>query len=162
MIGNAAAARLTGQNVRGLTTLKLEKLVQFMKEQRLLLTCLMETWRVTKQGLEIEEIDGFLIIHHGESAKSCNRGRNGVYGRSLQRHLAHFNLPAAFTEWAPLAQDRAGWRKLVTEPPFKLGKPCVRQPRGDTRVTPEDKHRAAEQRAAEIAKRRADFNATNN
>ena len=78
MIGNAAAARLTGQNVRGLTTLKLEKLVQFMKEQRLLLTCLMETWRVTKQGLEIEEIDGFLIIHHGESAKSCNRGRNGV------------------------------------------------------------------------------------
>ena len=25
MIGNAAAARLTGQNVRGLTTLKLEK-----------------------------------------------------------------------------------------------------------------------------------------
>jgi hypothetical protein len=78
MIGNAAAARLTGQNVRGLTTLKLEKLVQFMKEQRLLITCLMETWRVTKQGLEIEEIDGFLIIHHGETAKSCNRGRNGV------------------------------------------------------------------------------------
>jgi exonuclease III len=78
MIGNAAAARLTGQNVRGLTTLKLEKLVQFMKEQRLLITCLMETWRVTKQGLEVEEIDGFLIIHHGETAKSCNRGRNGV------------------------------------------------------------------------------------
>ena len=89
-------------------------------------------------------------------------GQEMTYGRSLQRHLAHFNLPAAFTEWAPLAQDRAGWRKLVTEPPFKLGKPCVRQPRGDTRVTPEDKHRAAEQRAAEIAKRRADFNATNN
>ena len=52
--------------------------------------------------------------------------------------------------------------KLVTEPPFKLGKPFVRQPRGDTRVTPEDKQRLAEQRAAEIAKRRADFNATNN
>ena len=33
---------------------------------------------------------------------------------------------------------------------------------GDTRVTPEDKQRLAEQRAAEIAKRRADFNATNN
>ena len=78
MIGKAAAARLTGQNVRGLTTLKLEKLVQFMKEHRLLITCLMETWRVTKQGLEIKEIDGFLIIHHGETDKSCNRGRNGV------------------------------------------------------------------------------------
>jgi L-threonylcarbamoyladenylate synthase len=64
--------------------------------------------------------------------------------------------------FAPLAQDRAGWHKLVTEPPFKLGKPFVRQPRGDTRVTPEDKQRLAEQRAAEIAKRRADFNATNN
>lgn len=62
----------------------------------------------------------------------------------------------------PLAQDRAGWRKLVTEPPFKLGKPCVRQPRGDTRVTPEDKKRVAGQRAADIAKRRADFIAANN
>ena len=61
-----------------------------------------------------------------------------------------------------MAQDRAGWRKLVTEPPFQLGKPHVRQPRGDTRVTPEDKQRLAEQRAAEIAKRRAEFNATNN
>jgi hypothetical protein len=89
-------------------------------------------------------------------------GQEMTYGRSLQRHLGHFNLPTAFTEWAPLAQDRAGWHKLVTEPPFKLGKPFVRQPRGDTRVTPEDKQRLAEQRAAEIAKRRADFNATNN
>jgi hypothetical protein len=65
-------------NVRGLKTLKLEKLVQFMKERRLLTTCLMETWRVTPQGLEFEEIGGFLITHHGETAKSCNRGRSGV------------------------------------------------------------------------------------
>ena len=85
-----------------------------------------------------------------------------TYDRSLQRHLAHFDLPTAFIEWASLAQDRAGWQKLVTEPPFKLGKPFVRLPRGDTRVTPEDKQRLAEQRAAEIAKRQADFNATNN
>jgi hypothetical protein len=34
--------------------------------------------------------------------------RNDLHSRSLQRHLAHFNLPAAFTEWASLAQDRAG------------------------------------------------------
>jgi len=34
LIGNAApAARLTGQNVRGLSQLKLVKVVQFMKEQ---------------------------------------------------------------------------------------------------------------------------------
>ena len=45
-----------------------------------------------------------------------------TYGRSLQRHLAHFSLSAVFTDWAPLAQDRAGWRKLVTKPPFKLSK----------------------------------------
>ena len=57
----------------------------------------------------------------------------------------------------------AGPRRVAqVQPPFKLGKHFVRQPRGDTRVTPEDKQRLAEQRAAEIAKRRADFNATNN
>ncbi len=58
----------------------------------------------------------------------------------------------------------AGPRRVahLTEPPFKLGKPFVRQPRGDTRATPEDKQRLAEQRAAEIAKRRANFNATSN
>ena len=72
-----------------------------------------------------------------------------TYDRSLQRHLAHFSLPRAFAEWVSLAQDRAGWH--MTKPPFKLGKPFVRQPRGDTRVTPEDKQRLAEQRAAEIA-----------
>jgi hypothetical protein len=48
----------------------------------------------------------------------------------------------------PLAQDRAGWRKLVTKPPFAFGKPHVRQPRCDTRVTPEDKQRFVAQRAA--------------
>ncbi len=33
-------------------------------------------------------------------------GQEMTYGRSLQRHLAHFNLPTAFTEWAPLAAGR--------------------------------------------------------
>ena len=44
----------------------------------------------------------------------------------------------------------------------QYGKPFVRQPRGDTRVTPEDKRRAVAQRAAEIAERRAVFDANNN
>ena len=66
-----------------------------------------------------------------------------------------------FTEWAHLAQDRAGWQKLVTAPPFAIGKPFVRQPRGDTRVTPEDKRRAVAQRAAEVAERRVVFDANN-
>ena len=85
-----------------------------------------------------------------------------TYGRSLQRHLNHFDLPTVLTEWAHLAQDRAGWHKLVTAPPFAIGKPFVRQPWGDAGVTTEDKRRAVAQRAAEIAERRAVFDANNN
>jgi len=29
----------------------------------------------------------------------------------------------SFSEWAKLAQDRAGWLKLVTKAPFDIGKP---------------------------------------
>ena len=73
------ATRLHGQNVRGLTPLKLEETVQFMKDREILVSCLMETWRETKDGVECEELDGYLIIHHGESKQSGkNRARNGV------------------------------------------------------------------------------------
>ena len=67
-----------------------------------------------------------------------------------------------FTEWARQAQDRAGWQKRVTTPSFAIGRPFVRQPRGDTRVTSEDRRRAVAQRAAGIAERRAIFDANNN
>ena len=40
-------------------------------------------------------------------------GQEMAFGRSLQRHLSHFDLPEVFTEWAYLAQDRAGWHKYV-------------------------------------------------
>ena len=73
-----------------------------------------------------------------------------------------------FTKWACLAQGRVGWLSFVTTPPFAIGKPFVRQPRGDTRVTPEDRRRAvaqraarSAQRAAEVAERRAVFDAKN-
>ena len=75
-------------------------------------------------------------------------GQEMTYGRSIQRHLNHFDLPTKFTEWARLAQDRAGWQKLVTGPPFAIGRPFVWQPRGDIRATQEDKRRAVVQRAA--------------
>jgi len=52
--------------------------------------------------------------------------------------------------------------KLVTTPPFAIGKPFVRKSRGDTRVIPEDRRRAVAQRAAEIAERRAISDANNN
>jgi hypothetical protein len=87
-------------------------------------------------------------------------GQEMNYGRSLERHLKYFNLPLSFTAWAPIAQDRAEWRKLVTKPPFEIGKPCVRQPRCDTRVTPEEKRLYFERKTAEIAERRAIFDAT--
>ena len=86
-------------------------------------------------------------------------GQEMTYGRSLERHLEHFDISTTFTEWATLAQDRAAWHKLVTKPPFAIGKPFVRRPRGDTRVTPEDKRRHMAQRAAEISERRAAFHA---
>jgi len=34
-------------------------------------------------------------------------GQEMTYGRSLQRHLNHFDLPTVLTEWVHLAQDRA-------------------------------------------------------
>ena len=88
-----------------------------------------------------------------------------AYGRSLERHFKHFGQARddgsafAFTEWATLAQDRAGWRKLVTKRPFDIGKPHVRPPRCDTRVSPEDRRRFMAQRASEVAQRRALFDA---
>lgn len=86
-------------------------------------------------------------------------GQEMTYGRSLERHLKRFDLPLTFTEWASLAQDRAGWHKRVTHPPFEIGKPFTRQPRGDTRVTPEEKRRRMAQHKAETEARRAAFNA---
>ena len=53
-------------------------------------------------------------------------GQKMTYGWSLQRHLNHFDLPTGFTEWARLAQDRTGWHKPVTTPPFAVGMPFVR------------------------------------
>ena len=78
-LGGGSAMPLYGQKVRGLTTLKLAKVIQFMKDWRILGAALQETWRVTKDGVEIEETpDGYLIIHHGEANQNCKRGRNGV------------------------------------------------------------------------------------
>ena len=169
-LGGGSAMPLYGQKVRGLTTLKLAKVIQFMKDWRILGAALQETWRVTKDGVEIEETpDGYLIIHHVEANQNCKRGRNGVAitlspeartawelgGKKID--FKRFDLPLAFVEWATLAQDRAAWRERVTEPPFAIGKPFVRIPRGDSRATPEEKMRAKAQCAAEAAERRAEF-----
>ena len=67
-LGGGSAMPLYGQNVRGFTTLKLAKVVQLMKDWRILCAALQETWRVTKDGVEIEETpDWYLTIHHGEA-----------------------------------------------------------------------------------------------
>jgi hypothetical protein len=86
-----------------------------------------------------------------------------TYGRSLERYLKHFGQARAggsapaFTEWVTLAQDRARWRMLMTKRPFGAGKPHVRPPRCDTRVSPEDIWWFMVQRAAKVAQRCAIF-----
>jgi hypothetical protein len=47
----------------------------------------------------------------------------------------------------------------MTKRPFGVGKPHVRPPWCDTRVSPEDFRRLMAQRAAEVMQRRAIFNA---
>ena len=89
-------------------------------------------------------------------------GQEMNFGRSLSRHLQHFGLPLTFTDWATIAQDRAQWHRLATKPPFAIGKPFLRQPRGDTRATPEDQRLAIARRNAEIKERRAIFAANAN
>jgi len=44
-------------------------------------------------------------------------GQEMTYGRSLERWLKVFDLPLRFTEWAPLAQDKAEWQKLLSHTP---------------------------------------------
>ena len=65
----------------------------------------------------------------------------------------------SFSEWATLAQGRAGWLKLITKVPFDIGKPQQRPPRCDTRATPEEKRRFLARRAQETQQRRALFDA---
>jgi len=84
---------------------------------------------------------------------------------SSSSHLKHFCLvddggkATTFSEWATLAQDRAGWLKLVAKVPFGIGKPQLRPPQCDTRVMPEEKRRFLARRAQETEQRRALFNA---
>ena len=56
-----------------------------------------------------------------------------------------------------LAQRRTGWRTRVTARPFDIGAPHVRQPRGNTRATPEA-IRLLKAQHSEAELRRAAFN----
>jgi hypothetical protein len=47
----------------------------------------------------------------------------------------------------------------MTERPFGVGKPHLRPPRYDTRVSPDEMRRFMAQRAAEVAQRRAIYDA---
>ena len=83
-------------------------------------------------------------------------GQELSYGRSLGRYLKRFDLPPDYTAGAPIAQNRDDWRRRVTQPPFAIGKPFVRRPRGDTRRTPEQIREDEARRAAETAERQVD------
>jgi len=65
----------------------------------------------------------------------------------------------ASSKLATPVQDRASWLKFSIKAPFGVGKPQLRSPRCDTRVTPEEKRRFLAPRAQETELRRALFNA---
>ena len=79
------------------------------------------------------------------------RGQEMTYRRSLERYLKRFDLPLNYSGWAPIAQNRDDWRRHVTQPPFAIGKPFVRRPRGDTRRTPGG-HRSRDARTRRAAR----------
>ena len=60
-------------------------------------------------------------------------------GHSNAISSVSFSLPLAYAEWAGNAQNRVDWHKRVTKPPFTIGKPFLRRPRGDSRRTAEQK-----------------------
>ena len=53
-------------------------LIELMKRSGVNIVLLQETWHVTPGGIEVEEFEGYTLLHHGETSKSCTRGRNGV------------------------------------------------------------------------------------
>ena len=61
-----------------------------------------------------------LSVVYSRKSHLTDGGHEMTCGRSLERHLKHFGLmddggkAISFSEWATLAQDRAGWLKLVT------------------------------------------------
>jgi hypothetical protein len=53
-------------------------IIHTMKDRGIHAAALQETWAAVPSGRDNEEIDGFLIIWHGETVRSCTRGRLGV------------------------------------------------------------------------------------
>ena len=53
-------------------------LIELIKRSGVNIFLQQETGHVTPGGIEVEEIEGYTLIHHGETSKSCTRGRNGV------------------------------------------------------------------------------------
>ena len=64
-----------GHNVQGLKDDKLEEVVEHMKQRKIWLYAVQETWRVGDFQMES---DGFLFINHGYPERRCNRGSGGV------------------------------------------------------------------------------------
>ena len=74
-----ANVRVVSQNVRGLLTQERKrKLIELTKRSGINVVLLQETWHVTPDGFEVEEFEGYIMLHHGETSKSCKRGRSGV------------------------------------------------------------------------------------
>ena len=70
--------RLVTQNVRGLTPEKLEMIIYTMKDRGIHAAALQKALAAVLSGRDNDETDGFLIIWHGMTVRSCNRGRLGA------------------------------------------------------------------------------------
>ena len=131
------------------------------------LRCFCESWCLTAESISrlqnwhnkrIREMCRVTMcqsfVHQVSSARLQKRTgvfsiENYLASRTLLWHLKYFGLvddggkAISFSEWATLAQDPAGWLKLVTKAPFHIGKLQLRPPRYDTRKTPKEKRPGA-------------------
>ena len=73
-----------------------------------------------------------------------------------------FDLPTVFTEWASLAQDRAGWNKFRDHAPLRHWKALRAATTGRHQDDSGGQAPSSGQRAAEVAERRAVLDANNN
>jgi hypothetical protein len=171
-----SATRLAGQNVRGFISLKLKKVDQFMMDRAILLACLIETWQVTPNGCETQELDGFqscttarrrkyadaaemiwpIFIVRRRAQPGKREARCSYTASPLRVYRGVSGCSSYSIELVTLAHDNASRHKLDKKPPFAIDKPFGRRSRCGTRAS-EEKSWDMAQRAADFAYRRATF-----
>ena len=65
-----------------------------MMDRAIPLACLMETWQMTPNGCEAQELDGFPIVYHRENERISRRKMfvHHITSKSLPRRIRVFRL----------------------------------------------------------------------